>query len=234
MADDDFDDDPSNQSEDMKLDSTILKLAGQRASIDRKRKDLNEEARQINATVDKLGIVPAAFMLGVRLVKGMDKGEQRDFLSGVRRTTRVVGERQAELWPEEAKRVQDRIQRAKDKKAKQPRSGDELDAKTNSNPRSDPKKGGAGKKNKPEKPEKSAPATATSEAAKTSDALVKAAIAKQSGGGAGAAPGAMKSVEDAEQAEGAETLAAMAPQTEAAKLSQSEIARQKMAEAKLA
>lgn len=185
-------DDGVNMPEDMQLDSTILKLAEQRASIDKKRKDLNEDAREINSNVDKLGINPSAFMLAVRLVKGMDKRDRDEFLSSTRRVTRVIGERQFELYPEESERLR---KKAEDKKAR------EAEAKTKAgrdpdHPRSDPKSGGAGKK----KGKKSAVAGERP----TEEELTKAAaeaIQQQSDPG------------DPEQIEGAAVLDALAPET---------------------
>lgn len=210
---------------DMQLDSTILKLAEQRAAIDARRKGLNEDAREINANVDKLGINPSAFMLAVRLVKGMDKRDRDDFLSSTRRVTRVIGERQFELYPEESERLR---KKAEDKKAR------EAEAKTAAgrdpdHPRSNPKSGGAGKKKAEGKKKPATAKEAAGAAAAEGQAIIDAGISARAG-----AEAIVQQSDPDEQRDGAKTIADLMPQTTAAQgqpLSQSELARQKLEEA---
>lgn len=202
-----------NETPDMQIDSTILKLAEERASIDRKRAELNEQARNVADNFLKLGITPAAANLAVRLVKSMTKSERNDFLTSVRRVTKVTGERQAELWPAEVARTEARVERAKEKAAKAGRTKDELDAESDKNPRSNPKKGGAGMKAVKKGAAKPRTAKeAAGAAAKAGDAIINQA---------------QQNLADQEQAEGDAALKAGLP------LSQSAQAEAKRAEAKV-
>lgn len=193
---------------DTQIDKTILKLAEQYAGCDRRSAEINEERATIRKNIDKLGIVPRAFVHAVAQIKQMSNGERRDYQTSVQRVLGVIGDRQGELYPEETKRNEKR-------EAERKPSGKEGAPDPDKNPRSDPKSGGAGKK----------PVEAARQSAAKSDAAVKDAIAKVIvATGPGSAPGAMRSADDdaAEQAEGAAALAqAPTNETAAKPLSQS-------------
>jgi hypothetical protein len=147
-----------NMEAEQQIDSTIIKLAEQYASLEKRAKELNEEKKHIREQADKIGISSLAWQIGVKTVKLMDKGERADFQRGYKRVITVLGERQRELWPEDA----DRIQKRKDAAtAKAKVTGKEGAPDPDKNPRSDPASGGAGKKRgRPTNAEKAARAVA--------------------------------------------------------------------------
>lgn len=123
---------------DMQIDSTINKLADQYASCDRRSADINEERATIRENAEKLGIPSKAFQHAVNMVKQMSEGERRDYQVGVNRVLKVISDRQGELYPQEAAKALKR-------EAERAASTKEGDAKSDANPRSNPKSGGAGK-----------------------------------------------------------------------------------------
>lgn len=129
-----------NEGPDEKIDGQIIKLAEQYASCDRRSAEINDERSTIRDNAEKLGIPSKAFQHAVGMVKHMSEGERRDYTIGVNRVVRAISGRQAELFPAEAERVRKR----EDAKAAEGKSKAELDAKTDSDPRSDPASGGAG------------------------------------------------------------------------------------------
>lgn len=161
-----------NMDAETQMDSTIIKLAEQYASLERDAKELNEEKKTIRENVAKLGIGSLAWQIGVKTVKLMDKGERADFQRSYKRVIGALGERQRELWPEEAERIERRKTAAKEKALAAGKGGAPDPDK---NPRSDPARGGAGKK-----PVKggSSPAAAVKAGAQASDAAVAEQIAK--------------------------------------------------------
>lgn len=227
MAEDSEDDPRLNESAEQQIDSTIIKLAEQYASLEQRAKALNEEKKNIREQADKIGITSLAWQIGVKTVKLMDKGERMDFMRGFRRVTGVLGDRQRELFPEDAERIARRKAAAEEKAAKQPRSPQQLDAQTNKNPRSNPDSGGAGKK-------RGRPPKATGP--KASPAAIAAEMKAQNTGNVvplkgatAAAPVPPKAPADPEQAEGDAVLKSMVPETEAAK-SAAEVTREAAAQ----
>ncbi len=130
---------PANEDPDTQIDDTIMKLAEDYASCDRRSAEINDERKTIRENAEKLGIPSKAFQHAVGMVKHMSKGERRDYEEGIARVLRAVGDRQAELFPEAAERIRKR----EEKKAAQPRTPAEIDAANQDNPRSDPNNGGA-------------------------------------------------------------------------------------------
>lgn len=182
----------TNMDAEMKIDSTIDKLADQYASCDRRSAEINEERSTIRENIEKLGIPSKSFVHAVAMVKQMSKGERKDYQSGVNRVLRVISTRQMELYPEETRRQEKREQDAKDKAAEaKSAAGRDPD-----HPRSDPKAGGAGKAKKAgAKKTKGATAGGRPTEAELTEAAAKA-------------PGI-----DDEQALGEKTLASLMPQT---------------------
>lgn len=154
MADDE--DHGDNRPDDMILDEKVVKMGEELASIMRKRKGLNEEAKTIYSNADKLGIPPAALQVAVRLVRVLDKDDRRAYQKGVNRVLKALEPAAADLFAEDVERVAKRkaAKKARDDKAKAKAGGEtpeqqERRLAADLNPRSDPKRGGAGKGRKP-------------------------------------------------------------------------------------
>lgn len=98
---------------DIKIDSTINKLADQYASCDRRSAEINDERATIRANVEKLGILPKAFVAAMSQVKQMSQGERTDYAISHARVIGAIGERQDELFPVEAERARKRAENAK-------------------------------------------------------------------------------------------------------------------------
>jgi hypothetical protein len=140
---------PANEDPDTQIDNTIMKLAEDYASCDRRSAEINDERATIRENAEKLGIPSKAFQHAVGMVKHMSKGERRDYEEGVARVLRAVGDRQADLFPEAAERIRKREEKA----ATKPRTPAEIDAANEANPRSDPNKGGAKPQTPPNPPD---------------------------------------------------------------------------------
>lgn len=134
---------PNNETPDEQIDNTIIKLAEQYATCDRKSKEINDERKTIRDNAEKLGIPSKAFQHAVGMVKHMSDGERRDYQVGVNRMLKVIGERQGDLFPQEAEKVKKREERKAEAAAKAGRSAEELNAASDANRRSDPNAGGA-------------------------------------------------------------------------------------------
>lgn len=132
----------SNETPDMQIDSTLIKLAEQYASCDRRSADINEERATIRENAEKLGIPSKSFQHAVGMTKHMSKGERRDYQVGVNRVLKAIGDRQGELYPAEFERAnkRDEAKKAENK----PKTKAEKDARSDANPKSDPKRGGTG------------------------------------------------------------------------------------------
>lgn len=135
MTDDpNFINDPDRQ-----IASSIDKI-GERYSASHKRsRTENKERSEIRARAKELGIRTDAFQVGVRIVKDLTANERKDFLRDLDLIVKTLGARQAELFPDEALRAAKR-EAAKGNKT---RTQAELDAKTDTDPKSDPAAGGA-------------------------------------------------------------------------------------------
>ena len=188
---------------DQKLNSSIIQLAEQYASCDKRSAAINDERKGIRENAEKLGIPSRAFQHAVGLVKQMSEGEQTDYRRGVNRVLTALQGRQAELFPEAAERIKKRV----DAEALAKEEAERRDGTWSSeNPRSDPNRGGAKpkteaaagaepkKRGRPSNAEKAAraagkppaeggqpvtPTAAVKAAAAASDAALKEAIAAQ-------------------------------------------------------
>ena len=130
------------------------------ASRVRSRKE-NEIKATSRKRVADLGLRTDAYQIGIRLVKDLTEGERADFMRDLGLVLKVLGARQADLFPDEVLKAEKRAQKARDREAKAGRSKAELDAASDSNPKSDPAAGGAGKRGRKAKGEGSkAPQTA--------------------------------------------------------------------------
>lgn len=127
---------PDNEDPEAQIDSSLIKLAEQYASCDRRSSEINDERATIRDNVSKLGIDPLAWQHAVGMVKKMSEGERRDYQISVNRVLKAIGDRQNELFPIETEKIRKR----QEKNAK-PVEADPIDSDTN--PRSDPNAGGA-------------------------------------------------------------------------------------------
>lgn len=203
-------------TEDMQTNKQLERLATQYADCDRRSAEINEERQQIRENAEKLGIPSKSFQHAVGMVKGMTEGERTDYTNGVNRMLEAIGteEMRATLFPEiveaERRRAAKEAERAAAKQAAEGRTPEELNAETDSNPRSDPEAGGAAKATKKGKKQ-----AVTGERPTEEELTAAAAKAAQA--------------QDPEQAEGDAALKAMMPETR----SQSQIAAEKLEQAGL-
>lgn len=121
------------------FDTQMLKLVEQYAACDKRSSDINEERKVIRDNAEKLGIPSLHFQHAVMRAKKMTKTERMSYDENVEHIISIVEGKQAELWPEDTKRSE---KREAARKAEEDAKGVDPDT----NPRSDPKRGGAGKK----------------------------------------------------------------------------------------
>lgn len=126
------------------VDTTVLKLAEQYQSCNVRSRALNDERKQIRENVDKLGITPGAFTMALAMTRDMTTGERADFTGSMNRVLSALDGREADLFGEEEMRKRDeRAQKRHDKAETAAEQERRLSA-PDTNPRSDPTKGGAG------------------------------------------------------------------------------------------
>lgn len=148
------------------VDSTILKLANDYQRTLEKSRELNEERATIRDNVEKLGIDPLAFQAGLRMARDMTNGERSDYTSSLNRVLGVLDGKEADLFgADEVAKRNKRAEKRAEKEAKATTAREAQDDKSDANPRSDPKAGGAGK------------GKTIKEAAAESDAALKASVA---------------------------------------------------------
>lgn len=129
------------------VDSTVIKLAEQYQACNVRSRALNEDRAQIRTNVDRLGIDPSAFAVALAMVRDKTPGERQDYSNSLTRVLAALDGRENDLFGEadvaaRNKRAEKRAERAA--KAATPR--EVQDDKSDTNPKSDPDKGGAGKK----------------------------------------------------------------------------------------
>lgn len=205
-------------------------------------KKQNKARAESRERIKGTGIRPDAYALAIKHIKDLSTRERTAFLDDYKLVMKTMGSRQAELFPEEslkiAKREADRKRREDEDKKKAAEAATLAGVNPDTNPRSNPDSGGAGKRKAKQPP------TTLKEASAQSDAAVQASLAAvQAERGTpqlrvvGAEPGEMKQPDGvqaespptppSEQDEGAAALAAGLPETTAAqgeKRSQSAIA----------
>lgn len=190
------------------IQSTVIEVAEQYADSIKRSRTENKKRAKGRAKIDELGVRTDAFQHGLRLVKDLTISEQKQYLRDLKMVISVVGQRQMELFPEDALRNK---KREEDRMAKEAEARTKAGVDSDTNPRSDPKRGGAGKgKSQASKAAPKGPA------ATKAAALVKAAASKTATG-PGSEPGKMMSqVEQDEQAEGAAILEGAKPKSQSA------------------
>jgi chromosome segregation ATPase len=122
------------------VDSKIDRLLTEYAQCDMDSADLTTRRAEIREEAEKLGFASAEFQEAVRKVKKMTKREREHHDANVERIIRLAETRQAELWPEQAKKARER-EEARDNAAAEARTAAGVDPDTN--PRSNPDAGGA-------------------------------------------------------------------------------------------
>lgn len=151
---------------DTKLNKSMLSLVEQYASCDARSKEINDERATIRENAEKLGIPSAAFQAWVSMHKKMSPGELRDHLAGIRRLDEAAEAEgvdiQGDFFPDAKKAAERREKRRADALAEK-NKGKAGAPDPDTNPRSDPKRGGAGKK-KGERPTEEQLTAAASEA----------------------------------------------------------------------
>ncbi len=131
------------RSADLQIENSILKAGEAYSASHRRSRTENKERASNRARIKDLGMRTDAYQVGVRIVKDLTENERKDFLRDLNLVVKVLGAKQAELFPDEALKAAKREEKQREKKAKEGRSQEELDAATNDNPRSDPAAGGA-------------------------------------------------------------------------------------------
>jgi hypothetical protein len=126
----------SKSPEEEKIDGSLIKLAEQYASCDRRSAGINDERKTIRDNAEKIGIPSKAFQHAVGMVKQMTTGERRDYQVGINRVLSAISDRQNDLFPVQAERNRKREEN-------RARTGKEGAINSDTNPRSDPNRGGA-------------------------------------------------------------------------------------------
>lgn len=141
---DDMEQDPAliNDAE-RQIEATIYKQGQDYAERNKRSKVENKGRAESREKIKAIGMDPNAYATAIRLIKDKNPRELADWKRDFELTLKVMGSKQRELFPEEQLKAEQRAQRAKDKKAGEPRSTDELNKKTDTDPKSDPANGGA-------------------------------------------------------------------------------------------
>lgn len=128
------------------VDTTIVKLATEYQATLVKSSELNDQRANIRENVEKLGISAEAFQVGLRMAKGMTKGERADYSDSLTRVLSAIDGKEADLFG--ADEIAARDKRADKRERKKQEAGtprEKQDAKSDKNKRSNPDTGGAGK-----------------------------------------------------------------------------------------
>lgn len=193
-----------------KIEQSVFTEGQGYAARNARSKEENKGRAAARDRIKQLGMSPQAFGAAVALVKSKTPRELEDYLRDFNAVLKVLRQKQAELFPDEAAAALKREALREQKAAEIPRDTKALDEKTDNDKRSDPNKGGA--KPKPPAPNKSG----------------KPALTVAGGTDTAQAPGTPPPVPADEQAEGDAALKAGLAETTAAgkKKSQSQIARE--------
>lgn len=128
---------------DRQIEARILKEGQDYAARNQRSKAENKGRAESRARIKELGMDTNAYATAIRLIKDKTPEELKAWRRDFELTLKIMGSKQKELFPEEQLRAEKRLERQRDAAAKKGRSKDELDAKTDSDPRSDPNAGGA-------------------------------------------------------------------------------------------
>lgn len=126
---------------DRQIEAKVYKQAQDYAETRVESRELNERRNEGRKEIVKMGFRKDAYQSAIRIIKDLTPREQADYMRDLKTFLKILGAKQADLFPEEhlrnIKREEDRKQREKEAKSSAGRSPD--------HPRSDPKSGGAGK-----------------------------------------------------------------------------------------
>jgi hypothetical protein len=133
---------------DRQLATSIEKLGEFAAGSNQRQRDENKLRAENRAKVKELGVGTYAYQVAVKVCKDMTEGERKDFLRDLELLVRILGPKQKDLFADELIKAEAREKKRQEKESEAGRTKAELDAKTDTDPKSDPAAGGAGKKPK--------------------------------------------------------------------------------------
>lgn len=133
---------------DRQLEQSIFTEGQGYAARNARSKEENKGRANARERIKNLGMNPQAFGAAVAVVKTKTPRELEDYVRDFLLAVKVLSQKQAELFPEEAAAALKREQLREQKAAAIPRTKEELDAASDANSRSAPDAGGA----KPRKP----------------------------------------------------------------------------------
>lgn len=140
MADDIFGDADRINDVDAKIDGELLKLAEDYVALENRAKEITEQKKLIREKAERMDQHPTAFRTAISWVKLFSNADRVSVLSSFHRMMHVLGERQGELFPEQAKKLAEREAKNAEKAAiDATKAGPDADT----NPRSNPDAGGA-------------------------------------------------------------------------------------------
>jgi len=123
-----------------KIDSQLLALATEYVTLEKRVKAINDEKKLIREKAERLDQHPTAFRTAISWVKLFANGDRISVLSSFHRMIHVLGDRQGQLFPEQAAKFEERQRKAAEKAAENATlKGPDADT----NPRSNPDAGGA-------------------------------------------------------------------------------------------
>lgn len=196
---------------DRQLEAKVVKQAEKYQQSRLRSKSENAVKAEGRKEIDKLGFRTDAYQASLRVARDLTPAEQKQYVRDFRFFLKVFADKQLQLWPEDAALAVARAKRKAERKAKAAAAagGDTAEQQlrrvnADTNPRSDPKRGGAGKAKKAPK--------------KSVEDLNRAPLADSA---------TIAAVTDAEQVTGAALL-------DTTPKSQSAIAQEKLEAAKLA
>ena len=123
----------------MQITDKIRKSAARTVDLMKRRKDLNDEIKNERDQMDKIGVHPRAYQDEIRNFKLYDESERAVYMHSRRVVTEALTGIEGDLFAEEISQRQERT--AKKAKLK----GNEGAPNPDTNPRSDPASGGAGR-----------------------------------------------------------------------------------------
>lgn len=131
---------------DRALEARLFKEGQNYAEDNAESKERNKSRAESRERIKEAGVNPQAFGTAIRLIKTLSPRELTAWREDFNLVLKVMGSKQAELFPEEAIRASKREADRKAKEKADAKAAKEAARKTgDDNPRSDPKSGGAGK-----------------------------------------------------------------------------------------
>ncbi len=198
-----------NVTTDMKLDAELWKLLEENADCDDDSAALNDKRRRLRDKAEKLGVNSHDFREQVYQMKKRTKAERLESNRTARRFQRIWDNRQGDLWTEDQRKAEERVNRKTERETKAKAKAAEAKAKSieagDDNPRSKPKASSAVPPKKPGRKPKVVAGSAADRAAETSDRNKR--LGETQAQSPGAQPGVVDpAVHAAEQETGAAIL----------------------------